>query len=135
MQEDLRAIHRGERALELRTLWTQGGLGLLTAVTTAAALVWVVREAYLGRLTVGDIALFIAALAGLQNALSSLIGRLADMHQALALLGNFIQVLEERVRTCRSPTRRRHWPRSAGGSSCVTCGSGTAPTAPGYSRG
>ena len=95
MQEDLRAIHRGERALELRTLWTQGGLGLLTAVTTAAALVWVVREAYLGRLTVGDIALFIAALAGLQNALSSLIGRLADMHQALALLGNFIQVLED----------------------------------------
>ncbi|MET8024982.1 ABC transporter ATP-binding protein [Streptomyces avermitilis] len=82
-------IHRTDR----RELLTQGLNTLLSAVVAGAGLIWAALAARRGQLTVGEVSMFVAAVVGVQGALSGLIRSLADGHQQLLMMGHYLAVV------------------------------------------
>lgn len=93
MLREMRSVYRAERRLDLRTFWTQGGLGLITAVISAAGLIWTIRQAAAGRLTVGDVTLYVMAAVGVQSALSATVTRAASVYEAVLMFGYYDEVV------------------------------------------
>ena len=93
MLREMRSIHRAERRLDLRMFWTQGGLGLVTAVISAAGLIWTIRQAAAGRLTVGDVTLYVMAAVGVQSSLSATVTRIASVYEAVLMFGYYDEVV------------------------------------------
>lgn len=89
MVTELRRVDAGHRRVDRRELLTQGLLGVLGAVVAGAGLVWAVGAAGRGELSVGDVSVFVAAVAGVQGGLSVAIGGWAQAHQALLLFGHY----------------------------------------------
>ncbi|HEU5475340.1 MAG TPA: ABC transporter ATP-binding protein [Actinophytocola sp.] len=77
------------RALDRRDLRVQSALGALSAVVAGGGLVWAILAAGSGRLSVGDVAVFIAAVAGVQTALGAIVDQFAMAHQALLLFEHY----------------------------------------------
>ncbi|QYC37808.1 putative ABC transporter ATP-binding protein [Nonomuraea coxensis DSM 45129] len=84
---------RGRRRTDRREAAVQSGLGLLGAGVAGAGLVWAVLAAGRGALTAGDIVMFVAAVAGVQAALTGLIQQLARVHQELLLFDHYLRVV------------------------------------------
>ncbi len=80
---------------------TQVALALLSAVVTAGGAWVVARAALAGRLAVGDVALFLAAVAGVQAASASLVLELGGAARSLLLFRGYLAVLalQPRVRS------------------------------------
>ncbi|MEU5878705.1 ABC transporter ATP-binding protein [Spirillospora sp. NPDC047279] len=101
MLTEVRAAHRERRLMDRREARTHTTLSVFSALISGAGLTWAVFMAASGRLSVGDVSVFVAAVAGAQGVLSGIIGRVADTHQALLLFGHFRHViaLEPDLRT------------------------------------
>ena len=93
MVRELRRVDAGHRAADRRELLAQGLLGVLGAVIAGGGLVWAVAAAGRGELTVGDVSVFVAAVAGVQGGLSVAIGGWAQAHQALLLFGHYQHIV------------------------------------------
>jgi ATP-binding cassette subfamily B protein len=63
------------------------------AVVSGAALVWAVRAAGAGQLTIGDVSVFVAAVAGTQSTLSSIVRGTAGAHEALLTFDHYQAVV------------------------------------------
>lgn len=94
MVSELRRINGGHRRMDRRELLVQGLLGVLGAVIAGAGLAWAVHAARDGRLTIGDVSVFVAAVAGVQGGLSVAIGSAARAHEALLLFDHYRFVVE-----------------------------------------
>ncbi|AVT29444.1 multidrug ABC transporter permease [Plantactinospora sp. BC1] len=109
MLAELGTASAARRALERREVRVQALLAILSATLSGGGLVWAVVTARSGGLTVGDVAVFVAAVAGVQSSLSTLIDHIAGIHQAMLLLAHYEQVV-----TCPpdlpEPTRPRPVP-------------------------
>lgn len=92
MRTDLRAVHAAERRVDLRELRGNIGLAVLGALVAAGGIAWTVAGAASGRLSLGDVSVFIAALAGTQSALASMVQRYADLHEFLLTFGYFLDI-------------------------------------------
>lgn len=86
-------VNQSRRRLDLRELKVQGLLALLSSVTAGAGLVWAVRGAVSGTLTVGDVTLFVAAVAGVQASLMAAVGAVARSQLQLTLFGHYQAVV------------------------------------------
>jgi len=84
-----RTINRAERALDRRALAIQVGSRGLAAAVAAVALVIVMRRAFTGELSAGDVVVLLAALATLQTMSSALVSSMADIHHALLMLREY----------------------------------------------
>ncbi|WP_433318422.1 ABC transporter ATP-binding protein [Micromonospora sp. CA-269861] len=93
MLTELGTAGAARRAQERREVRAQGLLAVLSAALSGGGLVWVVATARSGGLTVGDVAIFIGAVAGVQTSLATLIDHLAGIHQAMLLLAHYEQVV------------------------------------------
>jgi len=93
MMAERRRANTAERAMDRRELRTQGGLTLLSAAVAGGGLWWAVAAARRGALTVGDIAMFIAAVAGVQAALGGLVTAIAAAHGRLLTFAHYVAVL------------------------------------------
>jgi len=82
----------GERRLDRREFRVQLLLALLGAAVAGGGLLLVVAEAAAGRLGVGDFSAFVAATAGAQAALVSLVDDLSGTHEALLIFGYHTEV-------------------------------------------
>jgi ATP-binding cassette subfamily B protein len=91
LAERRRADAEGHRT-DRRELAVQGGLLLLGAVVAGAGLIWTIRGAAAGGLSVGDVSMFVAAVAGTQTALTSFISQMATAHQRLLLFDHHLTV-------------------------------------------
>ncbi len=89
MLDELRAVNAEQRRVGLRRLRGQGVLALVAAVIAGAGLLWILGEAVAGRATVGDLSVFVAAVAGTQAALAAAVQRFATAHQALLLFDHY----------------------------------------------
>jgi ATP-binding cassette, subfamily B, bacterial len=89
---ELSTIQAGERRLDRREALTQSLLATLSAVVSGAGLVWAVYAAVNGRLTLGDVTAFAAAVAGTQGALIAMVENAANARQALSLFDQHEQV-------------------------------------------
>ncbi|MFI0793620.1 ABC transporter ATP-binding protein [Micromonospora rubida] len=74
-------------------LGTQGGLSLLSATLAGAGLVWAATAALSGRLSIGDVAIFVAAVAGTQGSLAGAVRNLSVIHEALLMFGHYRAVI------------------------------------------
>jgi ATP-binding cassette subfamily B protein len=94
MMTELRSIDTENRRVDRRELVVQGMLALGGAVVAGGLLLWTVRAAATGELTVGDVALVVAAVAAVQAALGGLVTDLVAVHQGLLLFGHWTAVVD-----------------------------------------
>ncbi|MFJ6195512.1 ABC transporter ATP-binding protein [Micromonospora sp. NPDC092111] len=92
MLADRRRADAARRAVDRRELVVQGGLGLLAATVSGAGVVWAVTAARRGTLSVGDVTIFVAAVAGVQSALVTMARELARGHQAMLMFDHYLAV-------------------------------------------
>ncbi|WP_432989680.1 ABC transporter ATP-binding protein [Dactylosporangium sp. CA-233914] len=89
MLTELGGINAEHRRLSLRRLRAHTVLAGLAAVVAGGGLVWVIGRARAGAVSVGDVSVFVAALAGVQLALVSAVQQGAGAYQALLLFEHY----------------------------------------------
>jgi ATP-binding cassette subfamily B protein len=94
MMAERRTADEHKRRMDLRDLYTQGGLGLLSAAVASTGLMWAIVNAYAGVITAGDVTMLVSAIAGVQGALTTLTMSLAGAHQQLLMFEHFLAVIE-----------------------------------------
>ncbi|GII65756.1 multidrug ABC transporter permease [Sphaerisporangium krabiense] len=92
MMGERERVDAGHHELDRRELAVQGGLALLSALVTGAGLLVAVRLALGGRISPGDIAMSIAALTGVQGAVTQVTASVAVTHRQLLLFGHYVAV-------------------------------------------
>jgi ATP-binding cassette subfamily B protein len=78
----LQEIHGAERSQQRRELRWQAGLGVVSSLVSSVTLVLVIVAAFAERISMGDITLYIVAIASVQTGLSSLLMALAGMNES-----------------------------------------------------
>ncbi|GAA3619955.1 ABC transporter ATP-binding protein [Nonomuraea rosea] len=94
MLDEVRGINQAERDVDRRTLRSQGVMALLGSVVAAGGLLWAILSAASGGISVGDVTVFVAAVAGVQAALTMIVSQWADAHNALLMFGHYTAVVE-----------------------------------------
>ncbi|HZG89312.1 MAG TPA: ABC transporter ATP-binding protein [Pseudonocardia sp.] len=94
MVTELRRVDAGYRAADRRELRAQALLGGLGAVVAGGGLAWAVAAASRGELSIGDVSVFVAAVAGVQGGLSVAISGWAQAHHALLLFGHYQHIVQ-----------------------------------------
>jgi len=90
---EVRAVQVQERATDQMMLRVDSSLGVLTAAVSATALFLTFVRIRSGYATIGDLALLMAALAGVQGSLAGLVGQLGDVGPALALYAAYHDIV------------------------------------------
>lgn len=93
MRAEKLATNDVRRRMDRRELVIQGGLAVLSAVVFGAGLIATIVAAARHQITIGDVSMFVAAVAGVQGALGSLISTLATAHQQLLMFGHYVDVV------------------------------------------
>ncbi|MFI6578546.1 ABC transporter ATP-binding protein [Nocardiopsis sp. NPDC050513] len=93
MADDRRESNAQNRRLDQRALRAQTLLGILSAAVAGGGLVWAVLAAVEGRLTVGDLTLFVAAVGGVQGALVQLVQDIMFAHNQLLMFDHYLKVV------------------------------------------
>jgi ATP-binding cassette, subfamily B, bacterial len=93
MLTEHRTIDAAERGVDRRELATQGGLALLGSCVAGGGLIWAVSAARQGRLSVGDVSMFVVTVASLQAGLAALVGAIASGHMHALLFAHHRAVL------------------------------------------
>ncbi|WP_069741275.1 ABC transporter ATP-binding protein [Streptomyces sp. EN23] len=96
MQKERRVGNAAKRRVDQRQASVQSVLTLLSATLSGIGLLWAVKSVSAGNLSVGDIAIFIAAVTGIQGALGQAATDSARVHQALSLFEHFLAVTTSR---------------------------------------
>jgi ATP-binding cassette subfamily B protein len=92
MHSERRRANAQHRSVDRRELCTQGLLAIIASVVSGAGLLWAVSGAAHGRLSVGDVAVFIASIASLQATTGAIVGMLARLHHDLVMFEHFLAV-------------------------------------------
>ncbi|MEU4475157.1 ABC transporter ATP-binding protein [Micromonospora sp. NPDC023888] len=92
MLADRRSTNVARRAVDRRELLVQGGLGVLAATVAGGGVLWAVVAARRGTLSVGDITIFVTAVAGVQGSLATVARELARCHQAILMFDHYLAV-------------------------------------------
>ncbi|MBF9130240.1 ABC transporter ATP-binding protein [Plantactinospora sp. S1510] len=93
MIKELRTLNAENRRMDRREVLVQAGLAVVGAVVAGAGLIWAIVAARGGRLSIGDVTIFVAALAGIQGAVASGIGQVATAHEGLLRFTHYREVL------------------------------------------
>jgi ATP-binding cassette subfamily B protein len=88
MLAELVQVNAGHRRIDRREILVQGLQGVLSAVVAGLGLVWAAQAALAGQISIGDVSVFIAALAGVQTGLSIVVTSLGEAHEANQLVGH-----------------------------------------------
>ncbi|WP_214416178.1 ABC transporter ATP-binding protein [Sphaerisporangium fuscum] len=94
MLDEVRGINLTERDVDRRTLRSQGVMALVGSAVAAGGLLWAILSAASGGITVGDVTVFVAAVAGVQAAMTTIVSQWADSHNALLMFGHYTAVVE-----------------------------------------
>ncbi|MGP3916695.1 ABC transporter ATP-binding protein [Nonomuraea sp. 10N515B] len=90
---ELTTMQVAERRLDRREAITQSALAGLSALVSGTGLVWAAYSALDGRLTLGDVTAFAAAVAGTQAALITTVENAANASHALLLFDHHERVM------------------------------------------
>ncbi|MEN3540861.1 ABC transporter ATP-binding protein [Microbispora sp. ZYX-F-249] len=94
MNAQRRAANAERSRTDRRELGVQAVTGTTAALAAGGGLLWVLVSAANGTGGVGDVALFVAAVAGVQAAVSGLVAELVTAHQQVLLFGHYLAVLD-----------------------------------------
>jgi ATP-binding cassette subfamily B protein len=87
-------VNDGNRRLDRQQMLTQCSLSILGSAVAGAGLVWAVREAARGNLSVGDVTAVAGGIVAVQGALRSLVTGIAGAYEALLITGYHADVTE-----------------------------------------
>ena len=90
---ELRSIQRASERLDRRQLAVYTGLAALGAFIAAGGLLWAAFAAARGRLSVGDVSIFVAALGAVSTSLGTMIANGAGAYQALLMFRTYRDVV------------------------------------------
>lgn len=90
---ELRTTHRAERAVDVRALRTQLGLAVLGGAAIGVAFAHTAAQVLAGALGVGDIAVVLAGLAGVQGSAAAIVTGVAALSENLLLFDYFRRFL------------------------------------------
>ncbi|MCA2188537.1 ABC transporter ATP-binding protein [Nonomuraea cavernae] len=93
MRAERLSSNAAQRRTTRRELLTQGGLGLISATVSGIGLVWAIRAAGSGLISVGDVTMFVAAVAGVGLALGNLVTEAAGAHYQLLMFAHYRHVV------------------------------------------
>ncbi|GIH63322.1 MULTISPECIES: ABC transporter ATP-binding protein [Microbispora] len=94
MNAQRRAANAERSRTDRRELGVQAVTGTTAALAAGGGLLWVLVSAANGTGGVGDVALFVAAVAGVQAAAGGLVLELVTVHQQVLLFGHYLAVLD-----------------------------------------
>ncbi len=94
MVSELRRINHGYQQIGRRELWVQAVHGLIGAAVAGGGLVWAVLAAQSGQLSIGDVSMFVAAIAGVQGGITSAINYAGRLHAAMLLFAHYRFVVD-----------------------------------------
>ncbi|MEV0489538.1 ABC transporter ATP-binding protein [Streptomyces atratus] len=94
MRRDRRAINSAHRATEIRNALVQGLPAALSGGIAALGLLWAVREAARGAMSVGEVSLTVAAMASVQGSFGTGAAQLAVVRRSLLLFAHFTAVVQ-----------------------------------------
>lgn len=86
-------VHQERRRQQKYELRWNISLGLLSSLVSSIAFVVVVLEAFNGHLTLGDVTLYISAVASVQNALSGNLFAISGLHESSLLYTYFTNLM------------------------------------------
>ena len=95
MLDELRVIQRAGQRVDRREVLVHSLLAALSAVVAGAGIWWVVSAAARGRLTVGDVSMFLAALAAAGSSLNMIVSNGSMAYQAVLLFQSFTEIVAE----------------------------------------
>jgi ATP-binding cassette subfamily B protein len=94
MLREMTAGNTEQARHDARELRTHSALALVTAVVAGCGLLWALTEAARGRLSIGDIALLVAAIGGVQAAIAALVGSFASMHENALMFDHYRDLVD-----------------------------------------
>jgi ATP-binding cassette, subfamily B, bacterial len=94
MLREMTAGNAEQARHDARELRTHSALAVATAVVAGCGLLWALTEAARGRLSIGDIALLVAAIGGVQAAVAALVGSFAAMHENALMFDHFRELVD-----------------------------------------
>ncbi|MBE3008901.1 ABC transporter ATP-binding protein [Microbispora sp. NEAU-D428] len=94
MNAQRRAANAERSRTDRRELGVQALTGTTAALAAGGGLLWVLVSAANGTGGIGDVALFVAAVAGVQAAAGGLVLELVTAHQQVLLFGHYLAVLD-----------------------------------------
>ncbi|MEV4324020.1 ABC transporter ATP-binding protein [Microbispora rosea] len=94
MNAQRRAANAERSRTDRRELGVQAVTGTTAALAAGGGLLWVLVSAANGTSAIGDVALFVAAVAGVQAAAGGLVLELVTAHQQVLLFGHYLAVLD-----------------------------------------
>ncbi|MFC7548090.1 ABC transporter ATP-binding protein [Plantactinospora sp. GCM10030261] len=94
MTTEIRTINREHRRVDRRELTVQAALALLSALVTGGLLLFAVRSAVTGELSIGSVVLVVAAVGSVQAALAGLVTDTVSGYQALLLFRHYLVVVD-----------------------------------------
>jgi ATP-binding cassette subfamily B protein len=95
MLRELRVIQRAGQRVDRREAVVYSLLAALSAIVAGTGIWWAVSAAARGRLTVGDVSLFVAALEAAGAALTQIISSAAMAYQAILTFRSYIDIVAE----------------------------------------
>jgi ATP-binding cassette subfamily B protein len=93
MIAELAAAQRESQRGDRRVLTVTAVLALLSALVAGGGLLWAVLAARAGRLTVGDVAMLVAALGAASSALGVIIFTAARVYESVLMFGSYLEVV------------------------------------------
>ncbi|MET8138707.1 ABC transporter ATP-binding protein [Sphaerisporangium sp. NPDC005288] len=93
MTDERRSANAAIRRMDLRELRTQAGLTAVSAIVGGIGLWWAVGAARRGELGIGDIAMFLAAVTGVQSALGALSSSISGWQARLLAFAHYVAVV------------------------------------------
>ncbi|MEV0386772.1 ABC transporter ATP-binding protein [Nonomuraea sp. NPDC050643] len=87
------SINREHALVDRRELTVHGGLAFFAAAIGGGGLIWAIVAASSGRIGIGDVAMFVAAVAGIQSAINSATSATAAAHQQLLMFDHYLTVI------------------------------------------
>lgn len=94
MIDSLTAVSQARLSVARRAALEQSGLALLGAAVTGAGMLVVATNVVTGGSPVGDLVLFLSAVAGVQTGLSAVVLQLGETARAVRLFGHYLDVLD-----------------------------------------
>ncbi|GAB2847072.1 ABC transporter ATP-binding protein [Actinocorallia aurea] len=92
MSAERRAANRETRAVDVSEFGIQAGLSLITSALWVVGLIWAIGAARDGSISIGDVTLFVSAVASVQGALLGLVGDIGICHHSLLLFDQYLAV-------------------------------------------
>ncbi|MFE1963114.1 ABC transporter ATP-binding protein [Streptomyces sp. NPDC059479] len=80
--------------LDRKELRIQSALQITSAVLAGVSLIWAVRAASQGAMTVGDVSMLLTAIPAVQSGIAGLAGEIGQAHHSLMMFHHYVAVIE-----------------------------------------